>query len=179
MNATRFLCRTVAAFRTAGFLVLGGCRRLQAKPQVSEFFTEPQSISFVGLADEHMGVACWIADGSGKESAKDPPPLTTPRGEIKHLYHGASPDYDGIAPESPGGLRATEAVCRFTRFMAALRQEGYRPIDLVANIPFYTPTEDTAGWSYENDIEKRYLQRHGPTVNELRVEPIFGLWSLP
>jgi len=134
---------------------------------------EPQSISFVGLADEHMGIATWNADGTGKEPAKDHPPLTTPIGEIKHHYYGSSPDYDGIDPESPGGLRATEAVCGFTHFMAALRKEGYSISDLVANVPFYTPTEDPTGWSYENDIEKRYMRSHGPTVFRLRGEQLF------
>jgi len=138
-------------------------------------FTEPQSISFVGLAAEHMGIASWNADGSGKEAARAHPPLTTPIGEINHHYYGASPDYDGIDPESPGGLRATEAVCGFTRFMAALRKEGYNVSDLVSNVPFYTPTEDTAGWSYENDIEKRYMDSHGPTVFRLRGEPLFQM----
>ena len=99
---------------------------------------------------------------AGKEPARDHPPLTTPIGEIKHHYYGSSPDYDGIDPESPGGLRATKAVCGFTHFMAALRKEGYSVSDLVANVPFYTPTEDTTGWSYENDIEKRYMQVSRP-----------------
>jgi hypothetical protein len=57
--------------------------------------------------------------------------------------------------------------------MAALRKEGYSVSDLIANVPLYTPTENTAGWSYENDIEKRYMQSHGPTVFELRGEPLF------
>ena len=138
-----------------------------------EPFTEPQSISFVGLADEHMGVASWNADGSGKEPAREHPALTTPVGEIRHHYYGSSPDYDGIDPESPGGLRATKAVCGFTHFMAAIRKEGYSISDLVANVPLYTPTEDTTGWSYENDIEKRYMQSHGPTVFRLRGESLF------
>jgi hypothetical protein len=144
-------------------------------PQVAEFFNEPQSISFEGLSDEHMGIATWNADGSGKEPARVNPPLTTPLGEIRHHYYGSSPDYDGIDPESPGGLRAKEFVCGFAHFMAALRREGYELSDLVANVPFYTPTEDTTGWSYEKDIEKRYLQCHNPMVFELRGEPIFQL----
>ena len=147
----------------------------QLNSGVPESFTEPQSISFVGLADEHMGIASWNADGSGKEPVRDHPPLTTPIGEIRHHYYGSSPDYEGIDPESPGGLRATDAVCGFTHFMTALRKEGYSVSDLVANVPFYTPTEDTIGWSYKNDIEKRYLQSHGPTVFKLRGKPIFQL----
>jgi len=147
----------------------------QLNSEVSEFFTEPQSISFVGLGDEHMGIAAWNADGSGKEPARVHPPLTTPLGEIKHHYYGSSPDYDGIDPESPGGLRAKEAVCGFQHFIAALRKEGYELSDFVAKVPLYTPTEDTTGWSYENDIERRYLQDHSPTVFELRGEPIFQL----
>jgi len=175
MNPTRFASRTIAVLLVAGLLFFGGCSSPQIHPQDSEFFPEPQSISFVGLADEHMGIAIWDADGSGKEPAMVQQPLPTPFGEIRHHTYASSPDYEGIDPQSPGGLRATEAVCGFTHFVTALRREGYRPSDLVAKVPFCTPTEDTTGWSYENDIEKRYLQGHGPMVFELRGEPIFQL----
>ena len=136
-----------------------------------------QSIAFIGLARDHCGIALWQADGTGPEPEAVGHTFQTPIGPITAHYYSASRDYDGIDPQSPGGLVAGEPTTGFTHFLAALKERGYTLSDVVVKMALTMPTGDVEGtdWSYKDDVEKRRIRPSAPFMLELKRETCIAL----
>lgn len=136
-----------------------------------------QSITFVGLARDHYGIALWQADGTGPEPEAVGHTFQTPIGPITAHYYSASRDYDSIDPQSTGGLVAGEPITGFRHFPSALKEHGYTLGDVVMKMALTTSTGDTEGtdWSYAGDVEKRRMRLSAPFMLELKREAFIAL----
>lgn len=129
------------------------------------------------MACEHYGIALWQADGTGPEPEAVGHTLQTPIGPITAHYYSASRDYDGIDPQSIGGLVAGEPVTGFKRFLLALKEHGYTLGDVTMKMALATPTGDTEGtdWTYQGDVEQRRMRLSAPFMLELKREAFIAL----
>lgn len=131
-------------------------------------------ITLIGLADDSMGVVAWNADGTGPEKVLPTRSFETPLGSITHHMYTASPDYDGIVPGSPGGLRGAAIDVGFLELRAALTAVDARIDDLTVSLPLATEAPGEFHHD-EQHLETRTMISDRPTTVRLGDEALVRL----
>lgn len=132
------------------------------------------SITFVGRAGDHMGMAMWSGDNEGEMGHY----YKTSIGTVRAPYFISTRDYDGIDPLSMRGIKGAEPVNGFLQFMRSLMDHGHTHSDLGISFPRFHLGEDVKGedWVFKKGVETRYLRTEAPIYIRLKAEDMIALF---
>jgi hypothetical protein len=138
------LTKACLAMAVAAFLLIAAASPLMAQPGGEEYY----SIPFLGMDEDHEGVASWQADGTGPEpygfGHQIPIPTFLPM-----PYYGASRDYDDIDPDPNAAMsHFTGEIQGFPLFVQAMDENGYTPANFKMKSNLGSLGEDELGYDW-------------------------------
>lgn len=135
------------------------------------------SLTLLGRAQDHMGLALWQADGRGAETRAFGHTMKLSQGERTVRYYLSTRNYPDIDPQSPGGLEGSEPVAGFNNFLTMLQKHGLQLSDVRFSFPLCSLGEDIEfeTWSINDETETRTIVCNSSILIEVAGERMVSI----
>ncbi|MFC1502395.1 hypothetical protein ACFL6A_03180 [bacterium] len=146
-------------------------------PPTTDQIEARASLSLIGLAQDHLGLALWQADGQGAETKAFGHTVELSQGKRTARYYLSTRDYRDIDPRSSAGLQGSEPVAGFNNFVTVLQKHGFQLSDVQFSFPLCSLGEDIEfeTWSTNDETETRSIVCSSSILMEVAGERMVSI----